>query len=100
MTARSTTDTDGGANKSGTSTDTADADKDGGTDTGTQQTKTEERTTQAQPQTQGQAATVSDGKVNRDTRRPKFINFSINNISGHSEKLTNDRTDERMIELV
>ena len=79
---------------------TADADADGGTDPGTQQTQKEERTTQAQPQTPGQAATASDGEVNKDTRRPKFISFSINNISGHSEKLTNDRTDKRMIELV
>ena len=92
----------GGANKPGTGTDTADADTDadGGTDPGTQQTQTEERTTQTQPQTPGQAATASDGKVNKDTRRPKFISFSINNISGYSEKLTNDRTDKRMIELV
>ena len=90
-----TADTDGGANKPGTGTDTADADADGGTNPGTQQTQTEERMTQVQPQTQGQAATASDGKVNRNIRQPKFISFSINNISSHSEKLTNDRTGKK-----
>ena len=53
-----------------------------------QQTQTEEPTTQAQAQTQEQAVIVSDGKVNSDTKRPKFISFSINNRSGHSEQLT------------
>ena len=56
--------------------------------------------TQAQLQTPGQTARASDGEVNKDIRRPKFISFFINNISGHFEKLTNDRTDKQMIELV
>ena len=51
--------------------------------------------TQAQSQTQGQAATASDGKVNRETRQSKFISFSINNILIHSEKLMNDRTGKK-----
>ena len=55
---------------------------------------------QAQPQTPGQAATASDIEVNQDIRRPKFISFSINNISGHFEKLMNDRTDKQMMEPV
>ena len=91
---------DEGADKLGSGIDIADAKADGETDPGTQQTQTEERTTHAQPQTPGQAAIASDGKVNKDTRRPKFISFSINNILGHSEKHTNDRTDKQMIELV
>ena len=65
------------ADKPGTGTDTADADADGGTDPGIQQTQIEERTTQAQPQTPRQAAKASNGKVNKDTKRPEFISFSI-----------------------
>ena len=95
---------DGGADKpdtgTGIGTDTADTDTDKGIDPGIKQIQTEEQTTQAQSQTQGQAVTASDGKVNKDTRRPKLISFSINNISDHFEKLTNDRTDKKMIELV
>ena len=98
--ARSTADTDGGADKLGTGTDIVDADSDRAMNPGTQLTQTEKRMTQAQLQTQGQVATASDGEVNRDNKRPKFISFSINNILDHSEKLTNDRTNERMIELV
>ncbi|WP_375449312.1 hypothetical protein [uncultured Nostoc sp.] len=41
----------------------------------TQQTQTEEPTTQAQALTQGQAARASDGKVNSNTKRFKFISF-------------------------
>lgn len=56
--------------------------------------------TQAQPQTQGQVVTASDGKVNNNTRRLKFISFFINNISNHSEQLINNRIDKQMIKLV
>ena len=95
-----TADIDRGANKPGTGTDTADTNADGRTDPGTQQIQTEERTTQTQPQTHGQPVTATNGEVNRDTRCPKFISFSINNILGHFKKLTNDRTDKQMIEPV
>ena len=54
----------------------------------TQQTQTEEPTTQTQAQAKGQAATASNGKVNSNTKCPKFISFFINDRSGHSEQLT------------
>ena len=38
--------------------------------------------------------------MNSNIRYSKFIGFSINNISDHSEQLTNDRANKEMIELV
>ena len=91
---------DGRADKPGIGTDIANADADGRSGPGTQQIQTGEQTAQAQPQTPGQVMIASDGEVKKDTRRLKFISFSIHNILGHSEKFTNDRTDKKMIELV
>lgn len=44
--------------------------------------------------------TSTNGVVKRDTRRFKFIRFSINNLLGYFEQLTNAKTHDQIIELV